>query len=76
VGGSFNLEAQVGGIRNPTLVIVADQDRIVPPVNGMELQKAIPDARLATITDAGHMVFIERPEEFSRAVTQFLKGEC
>ena len=76
VGGSFNLEAQVRDIRNPTLVIVADQDRIVPPVNGMELQKAIPNARLATIRDAGHMVFIERPEEFSTAVTQFLKGEC
>jgi pimeloyl-ACP methyl ester carboxylesterase len=76
VGGSFNMEAEVRGIQNPTLVIVADQDRIVPPENGMELQKAIPGARLGTIVDAGHMVFLERPEEFSSAVTQFLKGEC
>jgi pimeloyl-ACP methyl ester carboxylesterase len=76
VGGSFNMEAEVHSIRNPTLVIVADQDRIVPPENGMELQKAIPGARLGTIADAGHMVFIERPEEFGRTVTQFLKGEC
>lgn len=75
VGGSFNMEAEVREVRNETLVIVADQDRIVPHENGLELQKAIPNAKLGVIRGAGHMVFIEKPQEFSDMVTKFVKGE-
>jgi len=69
------MEAEVREIRNETLVIVADQDRIVPHENGLELQKAIPNAKLGVIQGAGHMVFIEKPQEFSDMVTKFVKGE-
>jgi pimeloyl-ACP methyl ester carboxylesterase len=33
---------------------------------------ALPDARLVTIPDAGHLTAVEAPEEFNAAVAEFL----
>ncbi len=76
VGATFNMEAEVKNIKNKTLVIVSDKDRIVPKENGIELQKVIPQAELAVIKDAGHIAFVEKPEEFNNIVKNFLKGAC
>lgn len=69
---TFDAGARVSQIESPTLVVTGDKDAIVPPENSRNLAASVPGARLSVIEDAGHMVFIERAEEFNRAVIGFL----
>jgi pimeloyl-ACP methyl ester carboxylesterase len=73
VGATFNMENEVKNIKNKTLVIVADKDRVVPMENGLNLHKAIPNSKLVIIKNAGHLSFIEKHEEFNKTIMNFLK---
>lgn len=70
---TFDAGMRVSQIEAPTLVVTGDEDAIVPPGNSRNLAASIPGARLSIIEGAGHMVFIERAEEFNRAVVEFLE---
>jgi len=69
----FNAEARVSEIYAPTLIITGDEDIIVPFDNSRNLAARIPDARLSIIEGGSHTFFIERADEFNRAVFEFLK---
>lgn len=71
-GANFDASRAVGDISSPTLVIHGAQDRYVPASNAVALARAIPDARLRLLEDAGHLVFVERANEVNREVTEFL----
>lgn len=60
-------------IRARTLLLVGDRDNPVIRSIVDTLAARIPGARLATIHGAGHMVNMERPLEFNRAVLSFLR---
>ena len=45
----------------PTLVIVGRHDEWSPPAQHEVLARAIPDARLEIVEDAGHFVTVEQP---------------
>lgn len=59
-------------IEAPTLVITGDDDRVIPGVNSEALAERISGARLEVIAGAGHLFFIERPEETVRVLEAFL----
>jgi pimeloyl-ACP methyl ester carboxylesterase len=58
----------------PTLVLVGEQDAITPPEKAKVLADAIPNARLETVPDAGHLSNLERPDLFTSSVRDFLDG--
>jgi poly(3-hydroxyoctanoate) depolymerase len=58
-----------------TLVLVGDDDPIVPVVNGKILTTVIPKARLKIIRGGGHLFLLERPTEIAALVADFLKHE-
>jgi pimeloyl-ACP methyl ester carboxylesterase len=74
VGATFNMENEAKNIKNKTLVIVADKDKVVPMENGVNLHKVIPKSKFVTIKDAGHLSFIEKYKEFNNIVKNFLKN--
>jgi len=55
-----------------TLVIAAEYDGINPPDLGREVADGIKDAKYELINDAGHMVVLEKPDEFINVVKEFL----
>lgn len=57
-----------------TLVVWGREDGIVPWQHGEVLAAQIPRAKLAVITDAGHMPMREKRETFQRLVRNFLIG--
>jgi len=57
----------------PTLVIVGDEDVVMPPSASDFLLKNIPGASLVTIPQAGHLTNIEKPEAFRAALRPFLE---
>lgn len=62
----------LGGV--PTLVIAGAEDAVIPPEAAAALARAIPGARLAMIAGAGHLPMLERPEETTAALADFLAG--
>ncbi len=69
----FNAESRVSEIRAPTLVITGDEDVIVPHENSLNLAARIPGAHLRVVSGGSHTFFIERADEFNRAVIDFIK---
>lgn len=63
------------GINVPTLVIVGRQDEFTPVAKAEEMQANLADCTLVIIEDAGHMPNLEQPDEFNKAVLEFL-GVC
>ena len=57
----------------PVLVITGDTDKIVPTENTVRLAAALPNARLATIPQAGHVPHEEQSGLFMQAVDEFLR---
>ena len=62
----------LGRIRAPSLVLWGESDGIVSPSYGRGFAERIPDAEFQTIAAAGHYPYLEQPEAFVKAVTQFL----
>jgi proline iminopeptidase len=69
---TFDLRPQLRGIKVPTLVVVGDDDFIAGPVCAEAILRELPDGRLVTIADSGHFVYVEQPEAFRTALTDFL----
>ena len=57
---------------HPSLSGMGDHDRVIPPEEGREMARQIPDAQIVTITGTGHLSYLERPEIFNELVLRFL----
>jgi pimeloyl-ACP methyl ester carboxylesterase len=58
-------------VRVPSLVIVGDHDRVTPPASAMALAGELPDGRLEVLEGAGHVLMLERHEEFNEKLSAF-----
>ena len=56
----------------PTLVIVGNEDKVLPPSDSQVLADAIPGAELVTIEHAGHLSNIDSPDRFNTVLGEFL----
>jgi pimeloyl-ACP methyl ester carboxylesterase len=59
-------------IDRPTLLLWGAKDRIVTPAYGENLRRALPDARLEIIENAGHFPHWEQPDAFVRSLAAFV----
>jgi pimeloyl-ACP methyl ester carboxylesterase len=73
-GMKFDSSARAGEIKVPAVVISGTEDRIVSPESARELSDRIPLSRYIPIEGSGHLLFIERSDEFNETVTCFLDG--
>jgi magnesium chelatase accessory protein len=55
------LERDLARLRTPTLLVVAGNDRTVPPSEGQRLAAMIPGSRLLTLPGLGHLAHEEQP---------------
>ena len=70
---NHDTSARLGQIQATTLVLCGGADLLTPPKLHQELVSGIPDARLATMSQAAHLVMVEAAESFNRTVLQFLE---
>jgi len=56
----------------PVLVLVGSEDGVTPPRDAELMHGAAPRSRLTVIHGAGHLANMERPDEFSHALHDFL----
>ena len=69
----FDVMDRVGTIRVPTLVVCGGDDVLTPPKYAQFLAEKIQGARLEIIGGAGHMVMLEKPDEFNSRIKEFLQ---
>jgi pimeloyl-ACP methyl ester carboxylesterase len=69
-------EEEVRTVKSSTLIIWGKDDELTGPAVADRLAATIPGARKFVIDDAGHMPQWEKPEEFNRVVTEFLKHDA
>ncbi len=67
-----NVSKRLGEIHATTLVIHGEEDPGFVVKYGINLSRRIPGARLIVYPNTGHVVIIERAEEFNRDVLDFL----
>jgi pimeloyl-ACP methyl ester carboxylesterase len=69
---AWDVEARLGDIRQPTLVLVGEDEMDALREQSDLLAERIPNARLVVIEKAGHLAHFERPEAVGEAVEAFL----
>ena len=65
---AFDVRPELGRVGVPTLVLVGSEDKVTGPAEARTLVAGIPDARLAVVPGASHLVPVEQPA----AVTDLL----
>jgi len=61
----------IRGIKAKSLVIMGENDHIVPVVNGKILKKLLPRAKLRVIEGAGHLFLLTRRDETIQIIRNF-----
>lgn len=67
-------QSALGSIGVPTLVVVGDRDRIVPPDLGAETAARIPGATLRRLARCGHIAPVERADAIADLLAAWLTG--
>jgi pimeloyl-ACP methyl ester carboxylesterase len=72
--GRADSRPDLAAIACPTLVVVGDGDELIAPENSVEIAAGIPGARLVTIAGCGHLSTLERPEQVTAALGEWLQA--
>ncbi len=68
---TLNLRVQLKSITCPILIIVGANDDLTPVDLSEKMHQKLPNSQLSIIQDAGHMSFIEKPEEINQIMADF-----
>jgi pimeloyl-ACP methyl ester carboxylesterase len=63
----------LAGVDFPVLIVVGSEDTLTPIAEAESFRNGIRGARLCIVDGAGHLSNIERPEEFNKIMTEFIK---
>ena len=66
---------ELAAIRQQTLIIAGQHDRLAPPEASRRLAQAMPVARVAQIAGAAHAPFLSHPESFVALIKEFLADQ-
>lgn len=70
----FDLRDDLRRIACPTLVVIAGDDRVMPPERGRAAADAIPGARVVEHATSGHALVAEHPEWLARRAMEHFAG--
>jgi proline iminopeptidase len=68
----YDLLPKLRTLSIPTLVIAGDHD-FIPGEIAVHIARAIPNARLVTLTDCGHFAYLECPGSVRKALDEFFR---
>ena len=62
----------VTGFEGPLVVVVGDQDDILPVDEARQIAESAPNGRLEVVEGAGHLVSVDAPERFNQILLELL----
>jgi 3-oxoadipate enol-lactonase len=68
----WDFRSELLAVSVPTLVVVGAEDPATPPDQAEAIADGVPGARLVVVPDAAHLVNVEQPDAFNRAVLDHL----
>jgi len=71
--GQERLDDTISQLTMPVLLIWGEEDDLIPVENARRIHQLIPGSRLEIIPQCGHLPALEKPAEFVRLVTDFLR---
>jgi pimeloyl-ACP methyl ester carboxylesterase len=71
---NLDLTEEICKINVPALIICGAEDKMTPPDFSSQLAASINGAMLEIIDGAGHMVMLERPDEFNMSLDKFAES--
>ena len=63
---------ELAAIRTRVAIAVGDNDEFIKPEHTAYLVRTIPGARLITLPSVSHFAMLQRPDDFNRALLEFL----
>ena len=63
----------VTNFEGPVVVVVGDQDEILPVDEARQIAESAPNGRLEVVEGAGHLVSVEAPERFNQILLELLQ---
>ena len=67
-------ESELGRIEHQTLIIWGEDDNFFPVAYGEAAVQIMPNAKLHSIQDAGHLPFLDQPKVFNEVLLRFLRA--
>jgi pimeloyl-ACP methyl ester carboxylesterase len=64
----------VASFTSPLVVVVGDQDDILPVEEARQIADSAPNGRLEVVAGAGHVVSVDAPERFNRILLELLQS--
>ncbi len=73
VAKDYELAPMLPRIKCPLMMLWGDHDRVTPLDDWLPLLDKIPNCRLKVVEACGHSPMVEKPEEFSNILLEFLR---
>jgi pimeloyl-ACP methyl ester carboxylesterase len=70
----FDSGARAGNISQPTMIILGDKDPIFPIPLAEDFRQTLPRAEMIVYENCGHAILLEKPDQLSRDIREFLKA--
>ncbi len=70
---THNIKDRLSEIKAPTLIIVGEDDILIPLKHSRALHEGIPNSKLVVMKNCAHVPSIEKPGEFNSIVLDFIK---
>jgi len=70
----FDVMEKISSINVPCLIICGNADKLTPLKYSKFFADNIKNSKLITINNTGHMVMLEKPDEFNQAIDDFIKN--
>jgi pimeloyl-ACP methyl ester carboxylesterase len=70
---TYALRPELPQLRVPSLFLWGAEDRLGPALRGQEMAALMPQGRAIIVPDAGHLLWLDQPEQTNQAVCEFLQ---
>ena len=71
---TYDASSDLDNVKVPALILVGDNDDATPIAESEFIKAGIPDSKLVTIPNAGHLSTIDSPEAFTHELELFFEG--
>ncbi|MED6180495.1 hypothetical protein PIB30_011012 [Stylosanthes scabra] len=75
ISGGYNVASQIREVKQKTLIIWGENDRIISNKLAVQLHCELPDAIIRQIPDCGHLPHVERPASVVKFILEFVQRE-
>jgi pimeloyl-ACP methyl ester carboxylesterase len=69
---AFDVMDRLGEVKQRTLIVCGEDDRMTPLRYARTLAERMPEARLEVLPGAGHMAMLEQPQRVNKLIIGFL----